>query len=525
MTNDRALWNRSPGGSAGRIAISIMALTLACVIVPVAHGQSGSIEERLRALEQQQLQLEQAIKDRDARIEQLEAERAPIQSTTSETPSTAPQSAVPQSAVPQAAAPETLNRAPILYPPTSDLTEEPAPGIGRYRFGTGVVLADGELGELDFGLTTYVRYLNQNDLEDTYTDSFGRTSTIDQREELQLNKVSLNFKGWMFDERLRYLAFIWTANATQGQSAQVAVAGFVGYTFNEHFTLTGGVGALPTTRTTLYTYPNWLRVDNRTVADEFFRGSYSNGIWAQGKVVGDLYYRAMVSQNLSILGVDAGQLSSGLGSYSGALWWMPTTGEYGPAMGFGDFEHHETLATVFGMSFTRSPEDAESQPGVNAFENSQLKLSDGTRLFSPNAFNTGGQVTEATYQMFSMNAGMKYRGWTVDAEYYRRRIDDFEVVGTIPVNELNDSGFQLQASVMAIPQTLQVYASGSRIFGEYGDPYDYALGANWFPLKRREIRANFQALYLDRSPVGYLSVPFAVGGTGWVITTDFVLAF
>jgi hypothetical protein len=194
-------------------------------------------------------------------------------------------------------------------------------------------------------------------------------------------------------------------------------------------------------------------------------------------------------------------------------------------MSFGDFEDHQNVATLFGASFTRSREDAESQPSVNAFENTQLKLSDGTRVFQPNAFNTGGQILEATYQMFSMNAGVKYRGWTFDAEYYHRQIDDFAVTGIVPVDGLNDSGFQVQASVMAVPQTLQLYASGSKIFGQYGDPYDVALGMNWFPFKRREVRANVQGLYLDRSPVGYLSVPFAAGGTGWVFTTDFVFAF
>ena len=517
MIGDRVAANPSLAG-VGRLPIKAMALTLACALAPIAHGaeaQSSSVEKRLQALEQRQSQLEQEVKERDARIKQLESERAPAAAMTSPTPA----------ATAQAVAADAAPAPPAVSLPTSDKAVEPAPGLGRYKFGTGLVLARGSLGELDYGLTTYVRYLNQMDLDPTFTDSFGRTNTLDRREDIQLNKVSLNFKGWMFDEAFRYLLFVWTANATQGQGAQVEVAGFISYAFNEHFALFGGVGALPTTRSTMYTYPNWLRVDNRTIADEFFRGSYTNGIWAQGEIADNLYYRAMVGQNLSVLGVDAGQLASGLNTYSGALWWMPTTGEYGPSMSFGDFEDHQNVATLFGASFTRSREDAESQPSVNAFENTQLKLSDGTRVFQPNAFNTGGQILEATYQMFSMNAGVKYRGWTFDAEYYHRQIDDFAVTGIVPVDGLNDSGFQVQASVMAVPQTLQLYASGSKIFGQYGDPYDVALGMNWFPFKRREVRANVQGLYLDRSPVGYLSVPFAAGGTGWVFTTDFVFAF
>ena len=72
---------------------------------------------------------------------------------------------------------------------------------------------------------------------------------------------------------------------------------------------------------------------------------------------------------------------------------------------------------------------------------------------------------------------------------------------------------------------LQAYVSGSKIFGEFGDPWDVALGLNWYPMKRRELRMNMQGLYLKDSPVGYSSVPFAVGGNGWVFTTDVMFNF
>jgi hypothetical protein len=48
---------------------------------------------------------------------------------------------------------------------------------------------------------------------------------------------------------------------------------------------------------------------------------------------------------------------------------------------------------------------------------------------------------------------------------------------------------------------------------------------NWYPLGRREFRVASQLLRLNRSPIGYASVPAVVGGQGWVFTTDFLLAF
>jgi len=125
----------------------------------------------------------------------------------------------------------------------------------------------------------------------------------------------------------------------------------------------------------------------------------------------------------------------------------------------------------------------------------------------------------------ALDAGVKYRGYSLEFEYYARWLDHFKVEGLVPVTNLFDSGFQLQAAAMLLPKTLQVYLSGSKIFGEYGDPYDVALGLNYFPFKRRDLRLNVMALYVNRSPVGYTAYPLPVGGNGFTLATDFSLAF
>jgi hypothetical protein len=287
----------------------------------------------------------------------------------------------------------------------------------------------------------------------------------------------------------------------------------------------GGIAPLPSTRSTNWTYPFWLKMDNRTIADEFFRASYSQGFWADGDITDDINWRFMISNNLSALGVAASQLNPELNTMSGAVWWMPTTGEFGPAQGFGDFEGHKDLATMFGIHFTYSREDKQEQPNTNAFENSQIRLSDGTLLFSPDAFNTGGQVDKATYQMADANAGFKYLGFSLEAEYYARWITSFETTGFIPVSSLFDQGYQVQASAMIIPKQLQAYVAGSEVLGQYGDPWDITLGLNWYPFSRREMHINTEGIYLNRSPVGGLSYPYIVGGNGWLFNTDFIITF
>jgi len=421
---------------------------------------------------------------------------------------------------------DDMSRAdPMIVTADERAVEKTPETWGTLEPGKGVVLARTGEAEVGWSLFTYARYLNQSGLEDSYTDSFGRTFDIDKRNDLQLAKVNMSFKGWLFDPKFRFLVYTWTSNTSQGDPAQVVVAGNLGYQFNDSFNLYAGIGGLPSTRSTNYSIPNWLKNDHRTIADEYFRGSYTSGIWASGKITPGLEYRAMLGNNLSQLGVNAAQLDNQFNTFSAALWWMPTTGEFGPGTGLGDFEWHDELATLFGVHYTSSREDAQGQPGTEGFENSQIRLSDGTRIFSEDPFLTGGNIRKADYQMVAVNAGAKYRGWHLEAEAYFRRVDNFQTTGPIPVSRISDDGFQVQGSYMLRPRKLQAYAGYSRIFGDNGEPWDFSTGVNWWPFDRKDMHLNAQFLYLDRSPVGYSSVPFTVGGDGWVFSTDAIVSF
>jgi hypothetical protein len=179
--------------------------------------------------------------------------------------------------------------------------------------------------------------------------------------------------------------------------------GQLGYHFNNYFNLYGGVAPLPSTRTTNWTYPNWLKMDNRTIADEFFRASYSFGIWADGAIAHNVLYRVMIANNLSALGVSASQLDPEFNTLSGSLWWMPTTGEYGPGEGFGDYEYHENFATRFGVHYTRSREDSQnSHPSATS---RTARSACRTALIFSLAHLDRWAISKATYQMAAVNAG------------------------------------------------------------------------------------------------------------------------
>ncbi len=394
---------------------------------------------------------------------------------------------------------------------------------GTYTPNLGYKVANTELGDISISIYSYIRYLNQKNLAPTYTNYFGVTSTLQQRQDVQITKVQIKFLGWVLNQKLRYFLYAWSSNASQGLGAQVVLAGNVNFTFNKYFNLAGGITALPGTRSTEGNFPFWLGVDSRLITDEFFRPSYTSGIWARGNLTDKLSYFTMVGNNLSTLGVSAAQLDGRLNTVSSALVWQPTTGEFGT--GFGDFENHRKLATRLGFHYTTSTESAQEQPGQDSFENTQIRLSDGSVVFTPNLFGPGIRVNTLRYQMSSLDGGFKYHGWAFESEGFWRWLSDFVGPGTSAIHEKYDTGYQFQLSMMPIQKKLQLYSGGSHIFGQYGNPYDARFGANWFPYKNRVLRWNTEALYLFRSPVGYTSVPFALGSKGLVFHTTLELAF
>ena len=392
-----------------------------------------------------------------------------------------------------------------------------------YTPNFGYKVANTEHGDLSVSIFTYTRYINQRALDNTFTNAFGNISNVQQRQDAQLNKLQIKFLGWVMSPKLRYFLYAWTNNANQGGQFYIALAGYTGFNFNKHFSLWGGLNALPGTRSVEGNFPFWLGVDSRHIADEFFRPSYTSGIWAKGEIVKKLNYHVMVGNNLSTLGVTASQFNQKFNTTAAALIWMPTTGEFGP--GFGDFENHQDVATRLGVHFTRSDENKESQPNTEGFENTQIRLSDGSIIFTPNLFGPGVTIDDVRYRMSSFDGGIKYKGMSLEGEYFLRWLDNFQGTNVALVPDQFDHGFQIQASAMVVPKTLQFYVGGSKIFGNFGDPFDTRIGANWFPFKNRVLRWNSEALYLDKSPVGYTAVPFTIGGKGWVFHTNVELAF
>ena len=389
----------------------------------------------------------------------------------------------------------------------------------------GFLLYNGEEGQIYFRLFSYARYLNQRSLDPTFVDAFGNVKTVQLRQDIQLQKFFAPFSGWFLTPNFRYYLYVWSSNPSQGDPAQVVGAGNLSYTFNRFATFGAGITSLPAVRSTEGQFPYWLGVDDRMTADEFFRGSYTDGVWLKGDITSKLKYMAMVANNLSILGVSATQLDNRLDTQSFMLQWLPTTGEFGLYGTFGDYDDHQKVATRLGSHYTHSRETAQEQPATNAIENSQIRLTDGSIVFTPDLFGPGIAVDTVDYRMMSLDAGIKYHGLSLEAEYYRRWLNDFTGINTSSITPVTDDGYQLQSSAMVVPQVLQVYLSGSQILGRYGDASELRTGVNWYFTKQRGLRVNAEFIQLNNCPVGYTAVPYPVGGNGPVVHINLEMNF
>lgn len=388
--------------------------------------------------------------------------------------------------------------------------------------GQGFELAKTSRGDLWISAYGLFRYLNQLPANQTFVDHLGRERTIDTRNDVQWHRVQAFLKGWVYDPRLRYTVNFWTVNAT----GQVAIAGMLRFRLNSAINFGGGVNGMPGTRTLGGSHPYWLGHD-RVMADEFFRPGFTSAAWVEGQVVPRLFYNVMVGTNLSELGISAGEDTRDLAT-GGSMWWMPTTGEFGPRGGFGDYEVHEKVATRVGFSTTRSREDRFNVPS-NSPENTTIRMQDSINLFEIGSLAEGVVVQRATYRVLSIDAGVKFRGFFLATEFHQRWLDDFEATGPLPVTRVFDHGFYVQGSYIFKPANVEVFASTSYVFGDksagYSTSDERIVGINYFPFNTRNVRLNAQYIDIDGSPVNSVFGYYVGGQHGRTISMDFSVLF
>ena len=88
---------------------------------------------------------------------------------------------------------------------------------------------------------------------------------------------------------------------------------------------------------------------DRSMADTFFRPGFTQGVWAAGQPVENLYYNVMIGNSLNTLQIGTGKIDTNM-AYSGSVWWEPL-GSYGPGEAYNDLEKHAEAGRPPGQQF------------------------------------------------------------------------------------------------------------------------------------------------------------------------------
>lgn len=399
--------------------------------------------------------------------------------------------------------------------------DEDAETWGFLDPGKGFLLGKSKAGEVSLSAYALLRYMNQTG-DDTFTDHLGNVRPVDLRHDIYSHRILVFLKGWIGVPKLVYNIAFWTVNTTD----QDALFGNLGYRFHRKFNLYGGIAGNPGSRSLQGSHPYWLGND-RVMADEFFRPFFTQGVWANGEVAPGLWYNVMVGNSSSILGVTATELDRQF-TTGGSMWWMPTTHEFGPRGAYGDWEYHDKVATRFGFSSTFSPEQRYTAVGSNP-GNTALKLADSVNLFSTGALAPGVTVTFADYSILALDAGLKYRGFFFQTEFFMRRLDGFQADGLLPVNEIEDQGFYVQTAFYPWPKKLELYAATSQIYGDkkagFKNSSEYLIGSNYYITDSRNHRVNLQLQRVNHSPVGSTFGYYTAGQNGTTVSTAATIFF
>ena len=395
---------------------------------------------------------------------------------------------------------------------------------GEFTPSKGFTVFKTGLASLNISAYALIRYVNQMPPYPTYEDHLGRQKVADTRNDIWWHRTMIWFSGFFYTPKLRYTITVWGLSATN----QVLLFGNLQYSLNSAFTFGAGIVPNLGTRSMTGPWPYFLASD-RLLAEEFFRPGFTMGAWVTGAPLPKFRYWVMVGNNLSQLGITASQMSRYL-STSASVWWMPTTGEFGPRGGNGDFEIHPDLATRFGASFVHCRESRQSNIGQASSE-TQVKISDGQLFYETGALADGVTVTEADFDEGSIDLGMKIEGLHLQVEYYFRYLSNFDAEGpsaglsTIPAS-IFDHGFYALASYEVIQHALQMYASTSWIFDQFQRyPWEVLVGANWYPSGTRSLRFNLQAIHVEKSAASSSFGFYTAGQSGLTISTGIDFLF
>ncbi len=353
---------------------------------------------------------------------------------------------------------------------------------------------------------------------DTFTNRLGDVD-VPQRNDFEVERGRLEFKGYALDPKLK---FYFNLDADTDDNHDVIFHDFwFDYDVSDHFTVRVGKAKVPGSYEWLESSTS-TRFSDRSLSTTYFRADRSVGIWFLGTTPNDVYYQFAVTNGFNTTDLEPEDVDNNF-AYTGLFYWDPL-GDAGK--GYSDIEFHEKPVMRIGSSFSYTNTNPLDDGSATAEQNF-ARVSDGVRLTDTGALGPGSTINDFDHFLLSAFWTGKWRGWSFNAEYYARWLQNFDTDGgPAPlINDLFDSGFYADVGYFLVPGKFEVNGRISQIDGLFGDSWEYAAGWNFFFNESHKSKLTFDATVLDGAPTGSSSPNFEIGQDGILYRLQYQIAF
>ena len=348
---------------------------------------------------------------------------------------------------------------------------------------------------------------------DSWTDNAGVTRPVRNRNAFDIERGRLIISGHAISPRITYLLQI------DGDTDGFHGVDFFDYWFawqcTDRFKLQFGKRKVPADRQWLLGVRRTRLVD-RPMVDDFMRPDRSVGVFGIGDVGRTGHYEFMIGNGYRTTNLP-NELTDDRLAFAATNYFDPW-GDFGN--GFVDYEWTEEPLMRLGHSFIYAPHTSDVR-GIPLDESDFVRLTDGTRLTELGALTPGVTVTDFDIYFYSADIAFRWQGWSMNAEFYLRWIEQISGDGHLDITDLLQRGFYVEGGKFLVARKLDFNVRYSQVSGLFNNASEYAAGFNWYPLETQKVRITFDVTSLNRSPLQNTASDIWVGDDGTLLRTQF----
>ena len=346
----------------------------------------------------------------------------------------------------------------------------------------------------------------------------GKSGQTD-RSHFEIERGRLSFQGHIYDPALQ---FYYNLDADTDEDHDVKFHDFwINYEFSEAFNLHFGKSKVPSGYTWMVTSAHQRLVD-RDISTTFFKADRTVGLRATGRLGDDKqhYYQAVIGNGLRSTDMRAEDVDE-LFVYC-LIHWTDVLGSVGA--GYSDLAGHEEFSLRIGQSLAYLNQN-EGTNGEVLDEARWVRLGNGARLTDPGALAPGVTVNGFDHYLYTAFLVAKYNGWSANAEYYYRWLNNFDTSGGSVTGGLDASGFAVDVGTMLVPASIELMGRIAAVDTAFGDSWEYAGGVNWFLDGTHKHKLTFDVSVLDGVPAGSSSPNYELGQVGTLFRLQYQVEF